>query len=319
MAGGQQFAAQQGSVGHGGFVVPLVGQQISVQQQDLEDQHGQWIFSFQGNLTGGITIPIDGQVITSAHGTLTYVPTTTGDLTIPLQAGQEITFFQQNVIVTPTQLLSGQAITSAHGTLVPSSDRAVTGSSFTSATGFLAANVGSEDTFIASAVGDAVPSHTVPLVGSEVAASTGTLVPSTSNRDADLEPDAATLITSAAGTASPVTSKALTGSEITSSQGNIGAPGRAELFGEAITVEQGFFGREHAVTGLEITSATGTLVGEKGVVALVGSEISVSQGVLVSENIWSDVPAPTGSWSSTSSPSSSWTEVDDPDSTWRRI
>lgn len=319
MAGGQQFAAQQGSLGHGGFVVPLVGQQISVQQQDLEDQHGQWIFSFQGNLTGGITIPINGQVITSAHGNLVYVPTTTGDLTIPLQAGQEITFFQQNVIVTPTQMLSGQAITSEHGTLTPSSTRAVTGSEFSSGTGFVAANVGGEDTFITSAVGDAVPSHTVPLVGSEVTSATGNLAPDDNDKVADLEPDAATLITSADGTVSPVISKALTGVSITSAQSNVAAPGMAELLGEAITVEQGFFGREHAVTGLQITSATGTLVAQKGVVALVGSEISVSQGTLALENIWSDVPAPTGSWSSTSSASSSWTEVDDSDSTWRRI
>jgi hypothetical protein len=340
MSGGQGFTTGQGSVGHGGFSVALSGQAITVGQGTFEDQRGQAFFSSQGSLSGGITIRLSGQVITSAAGTLVYVPTTTGNLTIPLQAGLEATFSQQNVLVTPSQNLSGVAITSANGSVGQAADIALSGSAFSSLAGLVLADASVENTFIASGAGLVVNTRDVALTGSSFSATAGFVTESTANRDATLVPDGFSVAIPEAGDVTVDFEFALEGQEISVDQENVSAPGEAALVGIQISAEQDFLGQELALSGVSFTSDVGTLtagqmsalssglissasgffeeaIGPK-TAALSGQAISFSQGQFSHGTIWTTTQGSGTNWTPKSDPTSSWTEKDAPTTSWTK-
>jgi hypothetical protein len=330
MSGGQSSASGQGSLGHGGFSIALSGQVITVQQESLEDQHGQVFFAEQGSLSGGTTIPNSTltQVITSATGTLTYVAETTGDKSVHLGPGQEASFLlgASQAVIGPA-VLSGQSSTSAAGSVTQSAEAPLVGSSFTASAGFVIPNVLAEDTYIVSAQGSATRSSTVPLVGESSTCEQEDFAVSSADKEITLSSVGMQIEAEIDGVVLPESSVVpFEGMEATeveafaiiSAQENIGAPGVVELSGVSMTTEQGFLGRSYAVTGQEITSSSGTIVGLPGIVALVGSEVSVQQGSIGGDNltIWTEADGSTTTWTESSSPSSAWTPKPGSSTTW---
>jgi hypothetical protein len=259
---------------------------------------------------------LTGQAITVGHGTVTYTPTSGGNVTVHI-SGVEATFLQGIVVIGPT-LIAGSGATSAAGTVTPSGTVALTGSAITSSAGTVIPDLGVEDTYISSAQGSPAAVVSLPLTGSEVTTAQGTVTASAQDQTAALNAVLVEVLV-LHGTATPVLSLPLSGNSATFAQENMGAPGYAELTGSSITVEQGFLGREMAITGQEITSAQGSIVGLPGIVALVGQSVTVEQGGMVSTGTnWTDEPDPTTTWTPKASPNSAWTRKGGPSTGWNR-
>jgi hypothetical protein len=326
MSGGQSSTSGQGSLGHGGFSVALSGQVITVGQGIFEDQHGQAFYAEQGSLSGGITIPNSTltQVITSAAGNLTYVAESTGDKSATLGPGQEAQFLlgASQVVIGPAVLV-GEASTSASGSVTPSQDVPLVGESFTAEQESVVPNVIAEDAYIALAQGTSTLSTDVPLVGSSFTGEQESFVTNPEDKevpifgiqigmldDAVLVPDSSVAFFEDI--------EAVESMAIVSAQENMGAPGVVELSGSSSTVEQGFFGRDYPITGQEIASAQGTIVGLPGIVALVGQEVLVQPGSVGGDNqtIWTEADGSTTTWAESSSSSSTWTPKPGSSTTW---
>jgi hypothetical protein len=190
-------------------------------------------------------------------------------------------------------------------------------------------NVIAEETYIASAQGTQAPSSDVPLVGSSSTVSAGDVDTDDQSRSVALDASSLTMVALDDAVVGPESSitifDIIDAGEgdvqdifIESAQENMGAPGEAALTGAESIVGQGYFGREHAITGQEITSGSGTILGVPGLVALVGSEISVQQGSVGDGNqtIWTEAEGSTTSWTESSSPSSAWTPKPGSSTTW---
>jgi hypothetical protein len=307
-----------GSVSHGGFASPLSGQVITLGQGLFDDQSGQIFFSGQGTLAPVLTPPgITGQSITSAQGVVT-VSQTTGNVTVHLNTDEQ--FIQSFVgSVLPRNILSGQASTSAAGTATPLYTVDLVGSVFTASQGMLASGIDAEDTHILSSSGTADVVQTLALLGQEITGGHGTV--STTAIDKEDALFGLELVAIETSSVLPSISIDLAGEGITASQFNVSAPGFAELSGQVVLVEQGFFGRELEISGAEITSAQGSVTGLPGIVALVGDEVSVQQGSLTAARPatqWTAESDPTTPWTPTSGPASSWTKRSDPSTPWTR-
>jgi hypothetical protein len=293
--------------------VALVGQAITSGQGIFEQQHGQVIYSEQGSLAPVLSFPISGQEITSAHGFVS-LGTSGDDVTVHI-SGEEAEFSQNSVIQGPT-LLVGSGFTSAAGSVTPSRDVPLTGSASTVSAGSVVVNQQADDTYIASASGSYSLSVSLPITGSAITSASGSL--STDHKEAQLI-TGLVHVSVRDGTIAPVTSKALTGQSITSAQQNLGAPGFAALTGSEATVSPGFLGRAYAITGQEITSATGTIVGLPGIVALVGESISVGQGTITpSGTQWDPKADPTTAWTRAPDNAAVWTRKPGVTTTWNR-
>lgn len=293
--------------------IALTGQVITASQESLEDQHGQVFFAEQGSVGLNLVMsPLTGQSITIGQGTIS-VATTGGDNVTVHISGVEASFFQDSVLIGPT-LLTGSETTSAHGSVTYSSTVPLTGSESVLSTGVASTGQEAEDTFITSSAGTASPNLSQALTGSAITGEQGSV-----STDAKEEPLFGGEFSAADGTPLAVVSVSITGNSASLSQGAFGAPGGAALTGSSVTVEQGFLGRSYSLTGSEITSETGTIVGLPGIVALVGQYVSVEQGTLRSTGTnWSEEPDPTTTWTTKNQPSSSWTRKSGPGTTWNR-
>jgi hypothetical protein len=305
-----------GSVGHGGVLRELTGQEITSGQGLFDNPHGVVTFSGQGSLSP-VNNPtgISGQSITSAQGTLT--PVQVGDdVTVNINAGEmEVVIAAGEV--SPKTFPSGQASTSAAGTIVVSRELPLTGSAITSAINNLVSNQDADDTRIISSSGTAAPDCSKALVGSLITGSQGTVT--TSDKESALNTGPIFRINSNPGTVVPNLSFALTGIALTCAQSNVGAPGFADLSGSSVSVEQGFFGRVYPLSGQEITGAQGTIIGLPGIVDLVGEGVSVQQGTLTpSGTQWDPKADPTTAWTRAPDNAAVWTRKPGVTTTWNR-
>jgi hypothetical protein len=314
-AHGIQATSGQGSVSSVGTTVAVQGQAITVGQGDFEDQRGQAFFAEQGSLSPGITMAaLTSQAITVGQGSVTVATTGGDDVTVHI-SGVEATFAQGMVVIGPT-LIAGSDVTSAAGTVTPSREKALTGSSITSGIGTVVPNQEAENTYIASAATAPTWGFSIPLTGSAVSVAQGSVTASALDKTAPLFGDN---ILTAQGTPVYVVSVPLSGSSVTCAISNMGAPGYAELSGSSSTVEQGFLGRAYALSGQEITTAQGTIIGVPGLVALVGESVSVQQGTMTPTGTqWIPEGQPTTTWTPPASPNSSWTRKDGPSTSWNR-
>jgi hypothetical protein len=306
-----------GSVSHGGFASPLLGQVITLGQGLFDDQHGQVFISEQGSLAPVLTpTGITGQSITSAQGIVTPEQTT-GDITVHLNSDEQ--FIQSFVgSVLPDNYLSGQASTSAAGTATPVYTVDLVGTAFTASAGMLSSGIDADDTYILSVSGTTGVDQSFALLGQEITGGHGE-ISTTGSIDKEDSLFGADMVAIETATVLPEISMALVGEGITSSQYNVSAPGIAELSGQAVLVEQGFFGRDVAITGSEATFAQGTIEGLPGIVALVGELLSVQQGSFTTDRTqWTTEEAPTTPWTPASGPTSSWTRRSGPGTTWNR-
>jgi hypothetical protein len=295
-----------------GASVALSGQVITCGQGQFDTPHGQVIVSQQGSVSVVYTFTPVGQQIDSASG---VVGLGAGDDVTVHISGVESSFAQESLV--PVSGLTGLSSSSAAGTATPSTALPLTGSSFSTGQGNVSASQGADDTYIASAGGTPAGVHSIPLSGSAITSSQGTVT--ANDKQAPLDSGALTKITLSAGTATPNRSILLSGSSITSAQYPVGAPGFASLTGSSLTIEQGFFGLVQPLTGQEITSAQGTIVGLPGLVALVGEGVSVQQGSMEpSGTQWIPEGQPTTTWTPPASPNSSWTRKDGPSTSWNR-
>jgi hypothetical protein len=297
--------------------VALSGQVITCGQGQFDDQHGQVIFSEQGSLGPGIVMPaLTGQSIASGQGSVTVATTGGNDVTVHI-TGTAVVVAQSSVI--PAGVLSGSASTSAAGTATPSSEKALTGIACTSSAGTVTPNLGVDDTFIASAAGTVSPGPTQALTGSAMTSAQGSVSASAADKTASLVIGENDRIIVAIDFFGKTTSSALIGQAVSLSQGNFGAPGFAALTGISATVGQGFMGRALRISGQEITSAQGTVVGVPGLVALVGESMTAGQGSMEpSGTQWTPEGQPTTTWTPPASPNSSWTRKDGPSTSWNR-
>jgi hypothetical protein len=316
-AHGIQATSAQGSVSSVGATIAVQGQSITVGQGTFEDQRGQAFFAEQGSLSPGIVMSaLVGQAITSAQGTVAVSITGGGGVTVHID-GVEAVFSQDTVVIGPT-LLTGSSSTSAAGSVTPSSTLALTGSAITSGAGSVAANQEAEDTYITSASGSPTWGISKALTGSAITSGQGSVTASALDKTVPISGELIRIL-SQSGTATPSRSIPLSGQAITSALQTMGAPGFAALTGSSITVEQGFLGRALAISGQEITSAQGTIVGLPGLVALVGEGVSVQQGTMTpSGTQWIPEGQPTTTWTPPASPNSSWTRKDGPSTSWNR-
>jgi hypothetical protein len=297
--------------------VSLLGQVITCGQGLFDNPHGVVAFVEQGALAP-VNNPtsLSTQLITSATGTLTPAQST-GDLTVHIGGSQQIT--SDLGTITPSNPLSTQAVTSGHGVVTYSIERPLTGSEIAGSTGIVAANIADDDTYITSQGGTASPAISKILTGSEITTAQGGVIASAVDKTAGISGGPLFRIQSATGTATPNISKALLGKAITTAQNNMGAPGFAELSGSSITVSQGGLGRSFPLSGQEITSAQGTIVGLPGLVALVGESMTAGQGSMEpSGTQWTPEGQPTTTWTPPASPNSSWTRKDGPSTSWNR-
>lgn len=239
-----------------------------------------------------------GQQITSARGSVSY------GLTLAL-VGLAITAGQGTVTPTGSNAaaLSGQAITSAQGTIAQSADVTPSGLATVLRQGSMTPRGRS---LVATFTGTTVPDAQIPLTGQASTSAQGTVTaggvdsPALSGQES----------TSALGIAFPDYSRALTGSEITGSAGTItpqatvpfsgqastsasgvmsasGFSVTAHLSGQEITSVQGDVDATPILTGLESTSATGTVVPSLDV-ALTGEGITSANGLMIVEQTAED-------------------------------
>jgi hypothetical protein len=295
--------------------IALSGQVITCGQGDLDDQRGQAFFAEQGSLSPVINPnpALGSNLITSAQGTVTPSQTT-GDITVHIGGSQQIDSGIGSVV--PSALPTSQVSTSAAGLMGVSAEKSLTGSAITSSIGTLTAALQDEDTYITSASGAAAPVISKGLTGQAITGGHGSITASAQDKTFLLN---GTFFIASTGSVTPVPSQTLVGLSASFAQSNMGAPGFAALTGNSITVEQGFFGRAYALSGQEITSAQGTIVGLPGLVALVGEGVSVQQGTMTpSGTQWIPEGQPTTTWTPPASPNSSWTRKDGPSTSWNR-
>jgi hypothetical protein len=316
MSGGVASTSGIGSVTPSRSVA-ITGQVITCGQGEFEDQRGQAFYAEQGSLSPVITPnpALASNLITSAQGTVTPSQTT-GDVTVHIGGSEQINSAAGSVI--PSAFPTSQVSTSAAGLVVVSAETALTGSAITSSTGTVVPGLQDDDTYITSASGTAAPVISKALTGQAITGGHGFVSASAADKTVNLS-GAGVVITSATGTAVPVLSFPLSGQFISSGQSNMGAPGYADLSGSQVTVDQGFFGRSYPLSGQEITTAQGTIIGVPGLVALVGEGVSVQQGTLTpSGTQWIPEGQPTTTWTPPASPNSSWTRKDGPSTSWNR-
>ncbi len=343
---------EQGSVVRSGSVT-LSGQQITSEQYFFELPHGILAQFSQGTLLPNYVMSnLElGSVITTGHGTLTYVPEATGDAERSL-AGSFATFAAGSV--TYAQPLSGQASTSAYGTLVRTQDFALTGGQTILEMTSVSAGNEEENTYILSQQGTTAFAFELPITGSESILGQGTVVAITSGKTAELIGTELSIEQSSVesfftwGISAPATSQV-----ITSEQYNVGAPLTLPLVGESSAVEKGFFGWDMTITGQGITSATGNMIwvptsentfpmfgfptitvgqgnlqvqredetdeGDKFLI-LSGSAISSDLGILTPHGTdWVSVePSTETTWTPKAGPTSSWVREGDSSTSWTR-
>ncbi|MCC7144246.1 MAG: hypothetical protein IT349_19295 [Candidatus Eisenbacteria bacterium] len=282
--------------------VQLAGQAVAIGQGTIiagkgEALTGSAITSAQQAIAPTLR-PTDivGQAVVSASGTLSA---SSDDLTVHL-SGHEAVFEQGSVLV-GGQTIAGSASTSATGTATPDTTVALTGSASACAQGSLtAAQEASEDTFITSGHGSVTGALEIALVGLESVGEQGSVVITGDVSDSLIGEGS----TSAVGTTAPDLMVALTGQQITGVQYNVGAPGFAALTGAEVAVIAGDLfttnDRTFALSGVGMTAAHGSMVAgispplsgaslgsapgdffaQPDRKALVGAQISISQGIL---------------------------------------
>jgi hypothetical protein len=311
-AHGIQATSAQGSVSSVGTAVAIQGQSITCGQGLFALPHGQVFSGAQGSVAAANTTSVAGQVISTGQGSVTVATTGGDDVTVHIGGSQEIESALGSV--SPQNFPTSQVSTSAAGTMGITREIPITGIAITSSIGTLISQQGDDDTYISSAAGSATVNSSKALTGSAVTLSQGTVT--TGDKQESLS---GSTFTAQRGTLVPDRSVPISGQSVSVSQQNMGAPGYADLTGQAITVEQGGLGRNIAITGQEITSAQGTILGLPGIVALVGESISVQQGTMEpSGTQWIPEGQPTTTWTPPASPSSSWTRKGGPSTSWNR-
>jgi hypothetical protein len=313
---GQASTLGQGSVAHGGFSIALTGQLISSGQGILDLQRGIAAFVSAGSLSPRLTpTNITGQLISVGQGSVTVLTSGGTDVTVHIGGSQQINSATGTVRAgtTPTSQVS----TSAAGTAGVLQEIPITGIEVTVSAGTIVQSQDDDDTSIVSYDGITGVEFTQALTGSAITAEQDSLTTG-DKQDALTEQFA---MVPSAGDVGIDLFLPLSGLLIEASQENVSAPGFAELVGAEVLVEQGFLGREIAITGSGATFAQGTIEGLPGIVALVGEEASVQQGSLGTARPltqWTTEEAPTTPWTPSSGPTSSWTRRSGPGTTWNR-
>jgi hypothetical protein len=313
---GQASTLGQGSVAHGGFSIALTGQLISSGQGLLDLQRGIAAFVSAGSLAPRLTpTGITGQLISVGQGFVTVLTSGGTDVTVHIGGSQQINSAVGTVRAgtTPTSQVS----TSAAGTAGVLLELPITGLELTSSAGTIVQSQDDDDTSIISAAGIAGVEATQALTGSAFTAEQGDIA--TSDKEEPLTQQFA--MVPQAGDVGIDLFLPLSGELIEASQENVSAPGFAELVGAEVLVEQGFLGREIAITGSEATFSQGSVEGLPGIVALVGEEFSVQQGSLATDRPttqWTTEDDPTTPWTPTAGPTSSWTRRSGPSTPWTR-
>lgn len=247
MPGGQVITSARGSVAFG-LTIALVGLAITTGQGTM-------------TATGGNAASLSGQAITSAQGTFSlditprsgaaaFTPSITGIQRVLSQGtvyprGRSLVATFAGATVPNAQIpLSGQVLTGTQGTITagPADSPALSGQSVTSASGTVIAN------------------YDRALTGLESTSASGTLAPFNT----------------------PLTS---TGQLLTGSTGVVDPSGftvTVHLSGQEVTSAQGTLEARPGLTGLDITSAIGTVVQSLDV-PLVGQVLTGAQGPTIVE------------------------------------
>jgi hypothetical protein len=258
LAGAAITASQGVASPNNDGVVPLTGSETTSAQQTISPSWGQALTgaestSAQETLTFTLRpTDITGQAITPGAGT---VSASSNSVTVNI-SGSEVVF-EAGTVTGGTQAVSGQAVTSAQGSSTQTLELPISGMEMTSQIGNVSTGQEADDTYIALSLGNAAPAMSLALTGAESTAGTGTL---TVTGDAFVELTGE-VSTSSTGTLEYNKQEPITGSEIVSAQSSMGAPGGANLSGQAVSVVAGDVfttnDREFAITGIEITSASG--------------------------------------------------------------
>jgi hypothetical protein len=298
------------------------------------DSNGQSFLSATGSV-GLVFTPTSlvSQLISVGQGTVTASLSGGGALTIGL-SGQQAEFFHTLGSLKSATALSGHASTTQTGTVVGAiagpGGSTLTGSVATLGTGTLVPNLEADDTLITSSITSVQYGLAKALTGVAITSSSGSVSASASDQTVALVAEPETQPISHAGTVAPVNSTALTGLSSTLSQQTMFAPGRVDLLGQSVTVEQGFFGRAYSLSGQELSSETDVMdvsgfvpvVGDSSTgqlytfedlalpktLAITGVSVSVGQGILT--------PVPSVEWIPRGQPDTNWTPTDNPDSAW---
>jgi hypothetical protein len=322
----------------------LSGQAITTAQGTVTppESSGQSFASSSGSVGARFTTGISSQVITVGQGTVTASLSGGGALTIGL-SGVEAEFLHTAGAIRAATALSGQASTTATGTVVGGiagdGGAQLNGAVATFQSGTLIPNLEADDTYIASGMTSAQIGISKALTGLASTSGHGSVVANATGQTAALFGRDLGVVQ---GTAAPGISSAITGSEAVFSQENMSAPGRVDLLGQSVLVEQGFFGRAYPLTGQEISvaddfmevsgfvplegdSSTGELytfvdLALPKTLALTGNVIGVEQGILgpVPSVEWIKRSDPDSMWTKPANPNSAWVKKDSPSSEWNK-
>jgi hypothetical protein len=324
--------------------VALSGQAITTLQGTVTppESSGQSFLSATGSVGLAFTTGLVSQLISVGQGTVTASLSGGGALTIGI-TGVEATFFHTPGAVKSATALSGQASTTQTGTVVGGiagdGGAQLNGAVATFQSGTLVPNLEADDTYIASGMTSAQIGLSKALTGLESTSGHGSVVANATGQTAALLGRDLGVVQ---GTAAPGISSAITGSEAVFSQENMSAPGRVDLLGQLVVVEQGFFGRSYPLTGQEISVADDfmevsglvPLVGDSSTggqytfvdlalpktLAITGISMSAGQGILtpVPSVEWIKRSDPDSMWTKPANPNSSWVKKDSPSSEWNK-
>lgn len=246
-------------------------------------------FDFQPNPLSAVNAPAGGTLGLTGQGA-TASPGSVGvSLTIAL-TGQAATAAAGNLAPALARALTGQAATASPGALAPALTLPLVGQGATAAPGTVSAGgnitIALTGQGATAAPGSLAAALSLPLLGQSGAAAAGNL---TANVNGNLTVGlTGSSATAAAGSLSPGVSKALVGQGATAAAGSLSAAQAITLAltGQGATASPGALSLAiaKALAGSSVTAAPGSVTavasGPDLTIALVGTQMTISQGVL---------------------------------------